>query len=108
MSTTDLTPPPSRRRAPHARLLLANVALLVALAAVSLWPSSLRATQPARARGEYTMVAGKPNSGSSHIVYILDSSNQEMVSLKYDTTNRRFQATSFRSLDTDAKFQPGR
>ena len=87
---------------------MANAALLVVLATVSLWPSSLSAFQPSRARGEYTMVAGKPNSGNSHIVYILDSSNQEMVSLKYDASTRRLQATSFRSLDADSKVQSGR
>jgi hypothetical protein len=97
------------RKARATKLILLNGVLLAALGAVSVWPAVSNAfPQPGRARGDYTMVSGKPNAGNNNVVYIIDAANQEMVVLRYDSTNRRYTPQSYRSLDTDSKVQPGR
>ncbi len=38
----------------------------------------------------------------------LDSVNQEMIALRWDSSRRSFTGLGYRSLDTDSKIQPGR
>ncbi len=93
-------------------LLVLNVALLLTLAAV--WAGQSAGAQNAnvplgsRARGEYTMVAGRTLSGGSDAVYVLDGSTQELVALRWDPTKQGLAGIGYRSLSTDAKAAPAR
>jgi len=61
-----------------------------------------------RARGEYTMVSGRTNSGGAHAVYILDSVNQEMIALRWDQSKQTMSGIGYRSLVQDGQSNPGR
>jgi hypothetical protein len=63
--------------------------------------------QDARARGEYTMVTGRVGSGRP-VVYIVDSANQEMVALRWDTGKQNFTGVGYRNILTDARAARGR
>lgn len=99
---------PSLRRG----LIAANVALLgaVVVLAFTRGADAQNSGQPAgnRARGDYTMVAGKTNSGGPSAVYILDAANQEVVALKWDSSKSTVIGIGYRNLATDAQSQPGR
>ncbi len=85
-----------------------NVVLLIALAAITLVPDNIRRnSQPARARGEYTMLAGRPNGQASDAIFIVDASNQEVVALKWDSA-KKLTILGYRNLETDAKQSPTR
>lgn len=102
-------------------LLALGAANLAALTAIVLtWPAG--AQQPAatppnkapvkpldtRARGDYTMVSGRIGAGGNHVVYVVDSSNQEMIALRWDTTKQVFIGIGYRNLATDGKGARGR
>lgn len=61
-----------------------------------------------RARGDYTMVAGRTISGGPAAVYIVDSSNQELVALRWDQAKQQMVGMGYRSLQGDARAVPGR
>jgi hypothetical protein len=64
---------------------------------------------PARARGEYTMVSGRSNSGGSELVYVLDAANQEIVALKWDQSRQAMSAVGYRAMGPDGRdATPGR
>jgi ATP-dependent phosphoenolpyruvate carboxykinase len=95
---------------PKARrgLIMLNVALLVMLAAVTLAPSSHAQRGGGRARGEYTMVSGKVTGSSSHVVYVVDSSNQDFVAVRWNESSKSLDALGYRDLKEDANQSPGR
>jgi hypothetical protein len=94
------------------RLVGLNLALLGTLGAATLMSAgSPRADaqpglagQPARGRGEYTMVSGKIQGSTTAGVYIVDAANQEVVALGWDRANNRFEPIGHRSLADDAKY----
>lgn len=93
-------------------LVIVNAALLALLVLVA-WGRSADAQNSAappagRARGEYTMVAGKSNTGGSEVVYIIDASNQEMVALKWDQSRQAMSAVGYRNMGADTRATPGR
>ncbi len=107
----------------HTTLLALGAANLAAVTAVVLsWPSGAGAQQPAqtapgkapvkvmdaRARGDYTMVSGRIGAGGNHVVYVVDSSNQEMIALRWDTTKQVFIGIGYRNLSADGKGARGR
>lgn len=105
--------PASLFRTPIGRggLVAANVVLLAVLIGLSVInPAGAQsaAQPPARARGEYTMVAGKVNSGGSSVVYVVDSNNQEFVALQWDASRQAMTGIGYRSLNADARSTPGR
>jgi hypothetical protein len=90
-------------------LIAINGALLAALAAITFVP--LATGQPAfsRARGVYTMVSGRTMSGGPAAVYIIDSSNQEMVGLRWDQGKQSLMGLGYRNFAGDgATAPPGR
>lgn len=93
-------------------LLAANVVLLGTLAVLAWapWAGAQNAAAPerTRARGDYTMIAGRAVSGGSSVVYILDSNNEELVALKWDQASASMQGVGYRDLKTDAVTKPGR
>ena len=85
-----------------------NLVLLGALAAITFAPDAIsRNSQLARARGEYTLISGRPNGTTSDAVFILDASNQEIIALKFDSA-RKLSVMGYRNLDTDSKQNPTR
>ncbi len=95
---------------PQARrgLIMLNVALLVMLAAVTLAPSSHAQRGGGRARGEYTMVSGKVTGSSAHVVYVVDSSNQDLLAVRWSETSKALDTLGYRDLKEDANQSPGR
>lgn len=90
-------------------LAVLNGALILALGLVLLSsPATAQPGGPARARGEYTMVAGKTVSGSNSAVFVLDAANREMVAVRWDQTKKSLLGIGYRNLDADSKAQPGR
>lgn len=97
-----------RARRAHPALLILNAGLAVVLAAVALAPRA-DAQRAARARGDYTMVSGRTQGGSSnHAVYIIDASNQEVVALRWNDNTRGLEGLGYRDLAADAQANPGR
>ncbi len=95
---------------PRRGLIAVNVALLLLLGAVTLAPqsSAQRGGSGGRARGEFTMVAGKMTGSSAHAIYIVDSSNQDMVAVKWNESTKSLDAIGYRDLKEDAQSSPGR
>jgi len=90
-------------------LIAVNLVLLAAVVFISLPAGAQNAGQPAgRARGEYTMVAGRSNSGGSHLVYVIDSANQELVALKWDQSKQTMTGVGYRNFNADTVSTPGR
>ena len=95
-------------------LIVINAALLATLAAVTFAP--LATAQPGagpgvggRARGQYTLVSGRTMSGGADAVYVVDSSNQELVALRWDTGKQSLLGLGYRNLAGDgATAPPGR
>lgn len=61
-----------------------------------------------RARGTYTMLAGRTSSGGPEAIYVVDSTNQEMVVLRWDSSRRSLAVAGYRNLQADASANPGR
>jgi hypothetical protein len=91
-------------------LILLNAGLLAVLGAVTLAPRSVAQGQGSaqRARGEYTLVAGRIIGGSTHAVYIIDTANQEMVAVRWNEGQKGLDGIGYRNLAADAQAQPGR
>lgn len=100
------------RTSSRSGLIAANLLLLGALVVLSWSPWAGAQNAPervaGRARGDYTMISGRAVSGGSSVIYILDSSNEELIALKWDQANSAMQGVGYRSLSTDAISKPGR
>jgi len=103
-----IAPDPASRRRPgrplHALVAL-NLALLVVLGLVVHGGGEARAQF--RRAGDYLMVAGGVSGRESDVVYLIDTVNEEMVVLGYDTPNRKLDGLAFRNLAADMQ-QAGR
>ncbi|MDX2130683.1 MAG: hypothetical protein SFY69_01365 [Planctomycetota bacterium] len=109
----DHAPPVARpRRDVRVPLICLNVALVVLLAVLSLpGPAAAQnSSQPVigRARGEYTMVAGRSNAGGSSVIYVLDTTNQEVVALRWDQSRTSLTSLGYRNFAADTRTTPGR
>lgn len=94
-----------RKKQFHALLAL-NLALVALLAAVSLAPRA-NAQRGARARGQYTMVAGEVQGMEEAAVYIVDSNNQQLVALHWDQGAHGLAPIGSRDLRQDAQAPTG-
>lgn len=99
------------------RLAALNAALGALLGALFLVPSPAgaqptvgepTAQAPGRARGTYTMLAGRPRSGSGSAIYLIDSGNQEAVALKWNESKNVLEGLGYRNLARDVGQAPGR
>lgn len=97
--------PPSPRSPRAVNAALAGLALL--LLGVSLVPA-VGQTGPARARGEYTLAAGKTITGPGQALYVVDGINQELLVFRWDSSRREFVGQSYRDLGGDARGAVGR
>lgn len=90
------------------RLLVLNGVLAAVLLVKSSTPPATAQPGQTRARGEYTMVAGKTNFGGPHAIYILDGVNQELVALRWDQSKQTMIGIGYRNLVSDAAAPSGR
>lgn len=113
MPTPPVTTPPAgvRRLVPLLTLNVALAALLAVLWGVSheavAQPSSPSAAA-SRARGNYTMVAGRLRSGSTSAIYIIDAANQDVVALRWNDSRKALEGLGYRNLARDVGQAPGR
>lgn len=102
---------PRQSRTATRNLLVLNAALLIALGAVTLAPHAQaqnRGTEPARPRGEYTVVGGEVTGSNANALYVLDAANREMVGLLWDESRRQVLGLGYRDLAVDLTADPER
>ena len=87
------------RRSRLAGLLAVNGALLLVLGGVTFMP---RAEAQPRARGTYTMVDGRANGAAGGVVYIVDTTNEELVAVTWDPNQKVLSGIGYRNLAADA------
>ena len=80
-------------------LLALNAALLMILGAVTFGSG---AEAQMRSRGEYTMVAGNAKGSAASVVYIVDTVNQEMAVVTYNTQTKTLDGVGYANLAQDA------
>jgi hypothetical protein len=101
-------PAPTQARTPT-RLIAANAALLAVLACLTIAgmnaPADAQSRGAQRGRGEYTMVSGNFQGGSASAVYLIDSTNQEVVALTWNRTKHEFEPLALRSMIADSQRQ---
>ncbi len=94
-----------RRRA----LLGVNLALLAALFAIHFAASPGRAQDAHnRGRGSYLMIGGEIQGGNANAIYILDTANEEMIAVRWDTSRSRLEGLGYRDIRRDADQEGGR
>ncbi len=94
-----------------------NIGLLLALVAVALAPGArgggiAGASAQPRTRGQYVMVSGRidgatRNGASGDALYIVDSSNQDMIALRWNAGTRTLEGMGYRDLAEDARSSGG-
>lgn len=87
-------------------LIILNVVLLIVVAGVFFAPRAV-AQRAGRARGDYTMVAGKIQGGNASAIYIIDTSNQEMIAMRWNETVKALEGIGYRDLQEDSASIPG-
>jgi len=87
-------------------LIALNAALAATLAAVTLGASAT--AQSARTRGDYLMVGGRVNGVDGAAVFVIDSSNQEMIAVSLNNTSKKLDGVGYRNLASDAVQLAGR
>lgn len=92
------------------QLLGLNLALAGALGVVWFFaPAGAQAQLPqGRGRGEYLMIASSIPGSNANLVQVLDVSNQELLTLRFDQGRRAYVVSGYRSLGTDRNAQGGR
>jgi hypothetical protein len=83
-------------------LIALNALLVGALVIVALAPSAGAQGGVVRPRGEYTMVSGKFQGSVEDAIYIVDSSNQELIALRWDRSKKSMAGLGYRSLAADS------
>ena len=91
---------------PRVALVAANAALLLVLGAVTLAPTA-DAQQAQRPRGEYMVLGGQMTGSPSNAVHVIDTSNQEMITLRWNQANKAFEGLGYRNLRLDAQVAQG-
>ena len=103
MNTDTPRRPRSARLAdPRVALVAMNMALLLVLGVVTLAPAA-DAQQAQRPRGEYMVLGGQMTGAPTSAVHVIDTSNQEMVTLRWDQSNKVFEGIGYRNLRLDAQ-----
>lgn len=97
------------RRSKHTGLIALNAALVAALAMITLAPgASAQDGVARRPRGEYTMVAGRVQGVSESAIYVVDSTNQEILAMRWDRSRKTLTGLGFRSMAVDSGRPEGR
>lgn len=82
-------------------LIALNAGLLLLLGVVTLAPQADAQRQTRRAPGEYTMVAARPQALSQDAIFIVDSTNMELMTVYYDQGAKSLKFIDFRDLQLD-------
>lgn len=93
---------PARRREGRFRLyglLAVNAVLLLTLGAVTFGRSS---TAQVRVRGDYAMVAGGIQGAGANGLYIVDTTNRELIAIAYEPNQKELLGIGYRNLTADA------
>ncbi|MEO1008383.1 MAG: hypothetical protein AAFX79_07435 [Planctomycetota bacterium] len=83
-------------------LIAVNAALVLVLGVVALSPVA-DAQQRQRPRGEYLIVGGQVIGAPTNAVHVVDVTNQELVSLRWDQSRQSFMGIGYRNLADDAR-----
>ena len=97
MTVTTPPEPPSRPRGARGLIAL-NAALLLVLGAVTFAPN---ADAQNRVRGTYVMTAGGANGAISSVLYVVDTTNQEMIAVTYEPSQKQIIGIGYRDLVAD-------
>lgn len=105
----------------HTRLIAANCVALTVLGFVTLAFSGPTNAQPGvgtgtgggggaaagvgRPRGIYTLVSGRANGMTEHVVWVVDAANREVVAMRWNRNAGRFEPLGYRNLVDDAALQ---
>ena len=81
---------------PKQALIILNAVLILILGLVTLGPSAKG--QTARSRGQYLMVGGKYVMNQAGVAYILDQSNQELISLSWNDSSKNLFGIGYRNI----------
>lgn len=94
------------------RSIVAPIVVIAVLLAVLMVqrtaPVAVAQALPNRARGEYTLVSGRLQNGGAHAIYVLDSSNHELIALRWDQSRQVLAGFGYRNLAGDASMHIGR
>jgi hypothetical protein len=91
------------------RLIALNAALLALLGLVALAPvARAQRANAQRTPGAYTMVSGRITGSTPHAVYVVDSVNQEMVTLIWNQSARGLDVIGYRDINADTQAVTGR
>ena len=100
--------PPTARAGVPTRLVAANAALLGILAVLTIAGMQTSAdAQPAgqRSRGDYTILSGRYQGGTSSAVFVVDAANQEVLALTWNRTKNELEPVGMRSMLADSQRQ---
>ena len=91
-------------------LVVLNVSLLAILGVVTLTPKVDAQSSPVnmRVRGEYSVVGGETLGENANTIYVLDSANRELVSLRWNDSTKAIEGVGFRDLVRDVNSDPDR
>ncbi|MEO1583264.1 MAG: hypothetical protein AAFR96_01675 [Planctomycetota bacterium] len=90
----------------HGVLIAVNAGLAAVVGVTAMAPA-----QPGneRARGQYAIVGGEfLGGGGENAVFILDSTNQDLIAVRWDRTRQSLAGIGYRDLSLDAQERPGR
>jgi len=93
-------------RSTRVRVLAAvNAGLALALATVWLGPAADAQGQPDvnRNRGTYLVIGGDTQGGNSDAIWVIDTANQEMVTLRWRGGQNQLEGIGYRDLKSDAQ-----
>jgi hypothetical protein len=103
MTTPDSpTLKPSRGGGHASTKKIIAIAAVLAIA-IALWPTlrGAQAQSAQRARGNYLILAGKNISNDTSQLFCLDSSNQELIALRWNPSAGQLEVSGYRSLVND-------
>ncbi len=104
-------PTPRPRQNLRLPLVCLNLALLALLAVLTLAvpATAQNSGQPgARAAGVYTLLAGRSTAGGPSVIYVIDTTNNEVVALRWDQSRQVLNSIGYRNLAADMRITPGR
>ncbi len=91
-------------------LVALNLALLAVLGVVTVSPrvGAQMGNPENRVRGEYTLVGGEVLGETASTIYVLDSANRELVSLRWNDSTKALEGVGYRDLVRDVNSDPER
>ncbi len=106
----SVQPSNEQRIKPTRGLIALNLALLGGLGLVTFAPGAVAQLggPVTRVRGEYSIVGGASIGGVSSVVYVLDTTNRELIALNWNDSTKSLDGVGYRDLSVDATSDPDR